>query len=1113
MDPVLTAVALVVIVTIVLVALLSNRSDSPGDDDKGKAESSQSPEAEPADKPAVNLNKIAEKLETPLERLAHPSEALADTNFKRAVEALCSDAYSLLQVKNYALGSNWVLQCIGLEALTRRDDSNDIVDHVRARLSNIWAWPLYFAFRFIESKSSEPEIGNILAGAQYWWSENPMVCEELGTIFRNRLDNGEKIVLGTRFQKLKAENRENVDKFIAVLPDKVREPIEAAVESFKRNAVDERFLRSVGEMLTPEELRGPVFSTPQMSLLHEELASEIAGEEPRSILIVGQSGVGKSALRRLFAKTLLDSGWRVFRTSAANLIADKIYIGEIEGQVRRLGSNATVAKRVVVYVERLEELDELGRHKNKSNSVLDQLWPMINSNEMFFVSETTQNGLQTLLKRFPMLPTVMKVVNMQPETESATAEMADAYLDLADTGVSQSQKDEVVAEALQLSQQYLSHKALPGSVLSLVELAVIRAQRGDAEEPLNRSHVLSALSQVTGLPADVLDERQKLDVATVRDAFTQRIIGQDEAVDCLVERVAMLKAGLTDPTRPVGVFLFAGPTGTGKTEIAKTLAGFLFGSPEQMIRLDMSEFQNADSAWRLIGDDDNRGGSGSLTTRIREQPFSVVLLDEFEKAHVNVWDMFLQVFDDGRLSDVKGRVADFRHSIIILTSNLGSTISNEAGVGFTSTRGEFSTADVMRTVNRTFRREFINRLDRVVVFNPLGRDVMRAILQKELRLAFDRRGLRTKQWAVEWEDSAIEFLLDEGFTPDLGARPLRRAIEKHLLAPLSITLVQNEAPAGEQFLFVRSDGEALQVEFIDPDAEEAEDLAGADDAADLAIEQLLQTTGVAKGASALLAREMAAIQDRLATDSWADGKSELIAAMNTGDFWERDDRYDVLDRIELVDRIDSAAAVLGKLANRLQHSGSNTRLVKSIANRILVLREGLKDFDERRPTQAIIGVRLVSGDVDMPGAGEFRDRLVRMYRGWARNRGMRLRELDASDCRYEALFLVSGFGSFGLLDAESGLHVFEVPRGETKFDRIRARVEVAPVPAQREDRKQTIATVAADLLDADKTRKVVVVRRYREEPSPLARDSVRNWRTGRLDFVFDGNFDVIGSND
>src|SRR5439155_15693140 len=181
--------------------------------------------------------------------------------------------------------------------------------------------------------------------------------------------------------------------------------------------------------------------------------------------------------------------------------------------------------------------------------------------------------------------------------------------------------------------------------------------------------VITTLAATTGLPLGILNPRIPIRLADVRSFFTERVSGQPEAVDCLVDRIAMIKAGLTDPSRPLGVFLFAGPTGTGKTEIAKTLAAYLFGSEERLARVDMSEFQTPDSLERLLAEDRFAEGS-SLIAAVRRQPFSVVLLDEFEKAHPKIWDLFLQVFDDGRLTDQNGRVADFRQCVMILTSNI-----------------------------------------------------------------------------------------------------------------------------------------------------------------------------------------------------------------------------------------------------------------------------------------------------------------------------------------------------------------------------------------------------------------------------------------------------------
>ncbi|MEO1202764.1 MAG: AAA family ATPase [Pseudomonadota bacterium] len=1058
----------------------------------------------------LDLVAAADKIEHILEKAAHPGDILGNEDFEAAVAALASSRYTIDQASNYALGANWVLSCIGYEALARREDSAQTVERALGTISSIYAWPLFFLLRFVGARATDPAAARIVSHAQYWWSTNPTIVSCVGDYVGRQIEAGGKIEFGDAYAERNSDEKDDVRKFIGALPPAVRKELSTRLEEYEGEAFDRNFLSSIGQILNESRVGDPVFDTAEITRLRADMMAELDTGSPRSILIVGPSGVGKSALRRAFARDLLDAGWTVAKTSAAGIIADKVYVGEIEGQVRRLANNANVAKRIAVYIDTFAELSDLGVTKSNSSSVLDQLWPEIESRRMFFVSEASPSGLQALIRRRPSLPTALKVIQMQSVEQDVAEDLAGQLLRHLCRGEQRSLAAEVVAETVNLAQQYLSHKSLPGSVLSLLELAVLRAQREGDETP-GREHVFGALSQVSGLPREVLDDEQQLDIDMLRAEFSQRIIGQDEAVECLVERIAMLKAGLTDPSRPVGVFLFAGPTGTGKTEIAKTLAEVLFGSAEQMIRLDMSEYQDADSAWRLLGQDNDKLAAGSLVSRIREKPFSVVLLDEFEKAHAKVWDLFLQVFDDGRLSDIRGEAADFRHAIIILTSNLGATIANEAGIGFTSAAGDFSEADVMRTVNRTFRREFINRLDRVVVFRPLSRDVMRAILRKELGNALERRGFRSKQWAVEWEDSALEFLLSEGFTADLGARPLRRAIERHLLAPLSLTIVQNRAPAGEQFLLVRSNGEQLIVEFIDPDADSdgaADQPAGEhDDSSEIDLPSIVRSSAVGSRGEAFLKSEMDRILQRVTSAAWAENKAAHLAELNQDGFWGRDDRYAVLDRIELIDRLDSAAAVLGSLSNRLrQHPGSATLLAR-IANRLFVLNEGLQDVDHERPTQAYVGIRLVSDDRKLNGAADFLQDLIRMYRNWGRERGMRIGDIDSSGSRYHTLFLVSGFGSYGLLEPESGLHVLETPSSKGRYDRVRARVQVAPValgPAQEAERR---AQAAAGCLD-NAAGKVEIVRRYRKSPSPLARDSVRGWRTGRLDAVLAGHFDV-----
>jgi ATP-dependent Clp protease ATP-binding subunit ClpC len=215
------------------------------------------------------------------------------------------------------------------------------------------------------------------------------------------------------------------------------------------------------------------------------------------------------------------------------------------------------------------------------------------------------------------------------------------------------------------------------------------------------------------------------------EAFlAKRVLGQPEAISVLVDRIALVKAGLTDPTRPLGVFLFVGPTGTGKTELAKAVAELVFGSADRLVRLDMSEYQTPDSLDRLLADADLEPNAAPLIAAVRRRPFSVVLLDEFEKAAFPIRDLFLQLFDDGRLTDRNGRTTDFRRCLIVMTSNVGSALQSSGGLGFSGHVEPFRPGDVQRALASTFRPEFLNRIDRIVVFRPFDRVQMRTLLKR-----------------------------------------------------------------------------------------------------------------------------------------------------------------------------------------------------------------------------------------------------------------------------------------------------------------------------------------------------------------------------------------------
>ncbi|MDX1648029.1 MAG: AAA family ATPase [Longimicrobiales bacterium] len=1063
-----------------------------------------------AESDVQRLYALADQLEAnEANRFADPHDILDVPSFQAGVSILEDPDVSVERVTSYALGTNWVLGIMASEALARRPDSRTAVGRVLANIGQLAQWPLFFRLRFLAARADEPIIGRVLSSVGEWWSKEPVTVSAIDDFIAARLASGEELTFGDHLAELSPERLGHVDDLVRRLSEDHGALLLEELETHRAQMLDPEFVATAGRLWTEEIAGTPAFLSESLEARLDEMQAAFDPNELRSILLVGEPGVGKSTLRRVFSKQIVESGWRIFETSGTELLAGTRFVGDIETRVDQLRRNASVEKRVALYVDRLVELATAGKSVQRPVSVLDHLWPHVKGRQIFLVSEASPEAYQTLERRFPQLPSVMKVIRIPPATDDECKRLLTSLLERSDVEPYHG----AVTDTLQLAGAYLAHQALPGRALDLLELALSRART--AREALSRDHLLGSLGELTGLPLEILDERQQLDVGALREEFRRRVIGQDEAVDCLVERVAMLKAGLTDAQRPIGVFLFAGPTGTGKTELAKTLAEILFGAADQMIRLDMSELQTSDALARLLGPPgrDHEPTSTSLVERIRQRPFSVLLLDEFEKAHPNVWDLFLQVFDDGRLTDRQGEVADFRHAIVILTSNLGATISNETGIGFVEKAGQFSSTEVMRAVSRTFRKEFVNRLDRVVIFKPLSREVMRLILRKELDDVLTRRGFRRKAWAVEWEDSALSFLLDKGFTPDLGARPLRRAIERHLLAPLSVTIVENRAPEGDQFLFVRSDGSRLQVEFVDPEAEpepvHRRESTRAEGEGLTVAGMILQPTGD-PAEEEFLARRVDRVVDRVEGRTWQETKNRGLLEMSEEGFWERDDRFDALGRIELMDRIESAVATVRSLMQRVDRSPGSASLVRRVAERLYVLEEGLADLDEGRPGLSFLGVRLLHEDADHSEGRYFLGRMVEMYRRWASRRGMQWVELSSLEQRPReaAIVSVAGFGSHAILSREVGLHVFEVPRGESRFDRISVRVAVAPQLVAPNLPPDKLLREARAALAEGQEAATTVVRRYRKRPSPLVRDGVGGWRTGRLEAIWEGDFDI-----
>jgi ATP-dependent Clp protease ATP-binding subunit ClpB len=330
------------------------------------------------------------------------------------------------------------------------------------------------------------------------------------------------------------------------------------------------------------------------------------------------------------------------------------------------------------------------------------------------------------------------------------------------------------------------------------------------KEEVDEEDIARIVSKWTGIPVSKMLEGEVQKLIQMEERLRHRVIGQDEALERVANAIRRSRAGLSDPRRPIGSFIFLGPTGVGKTELARALAEFLFDDEHNIVRIDMSEYMEKHAVSRLIGAPPGYVGyeeGGQLTEAVRRRPYSVVLLDEIEKAHPDVFNILLQILDDGRLTDGKGRTVDFKNTVIIMTSNLGSQFLRPANFDVTETTGtwtaeqgaerrlEDARKQVMDVVHEYFKPEFLNRVDDIIIFNPLERKELMKIV--DLRLEDLRQLLADRRISIELTDKAKELIFAEGYDAAFGARPLKRAIQRLIQDPLAIKILDGEVLNGD----------------------------------------------------------------------------------------------------------------------------------------------------------------------------------------------------------------------------------------------------------------------------------------------------------------------------
>jgi ATP-dependent Clp protease ATP-binding subunit ClpA len=530
----------------------------------------------------------------------------------------------------------------------------------------------------------------------------------------------------------------------------------------------------------------------------ERLADLMQGRYNRSVLLVGRSGVGKSTLvwelerqRRRFGLQA-----EIWETTASTLIKE-LTTGSIGWQenIVQLCKELT-QKGDFLFVRNLLELFEVGQYQGNNVSMADFLRDPIAQGEVAILAECTDEEYARIEARSPNYLNNFQVLNIQAPADKAALEniILQKVLAIAQSEYLQIEL-EAIRETIRLNQRYTPYSGFPGKPIRFLEsiLMSLKGQHADKEKKamvqLNRSAVIEAFCEETGMPPFMVDPSVAMDLSTVRAFFTQKIFGQNHAVDVLVDILASVKTALLRQGKPIASMLFVGPTGVGKTEMAKVLAQFMFGNRSRMVRFDMSEFSTPYAVSRLTGE--SYFSDGLLTSAVRKEPFCVLLFDELEKAHPSFNDLLLQILGEGRLTDSQGQLVNFCSAIIIMTSNIGAKKlqRNEiAWVVDNSTAKE--AAHYTNEVRRYFRPEIFNRIDQVVPFYSLDANVVRFVVERELEGLRKREGLLHRNIEFQFSETLYDYLGEQGYNPKYGARALQRALREQLTIPLAQLLNQ-----------------------------------------------------------------------------------------------------------------------------------------------------------------------------------------------------------------------------------------------------------------------------------------------------------------------------------
>src|SRR5262252_2893620 len=593
---------------------------------------------------------------------------------------------------------------------------------------------------------------------------------------------------------------------------------------------------------------------------------------------VGKTAIVEGLAQRLIAGEVPETlaGKRLLTLDVGSLVAGTKYRGEFEERLKKIIEEIRNSRDCIIFIDEVHTLVGAGAAEGAVDAA-NILKPALARGELQCIGATTLDEYRKYIERDAALQRRFQEVIVREPTLEETIEILKGIRERYEQHHRLIIADEALKAATDMASRYITDRFMPDKAIDLIDEAASRVRMQNSLAPLNLKEAMKGLESVlrekeaaiqqqeyelaaelrdrevklrdritklesgwhrergsdkpavgeeeiaqivsmwTGIPVMRIAQEESQRLLQMEEALHARVIAQNEAIEKISRAVRRARAGLKDPKRPIGSFIFMGPTGVGKTELAKALAEFMFGSEDALIKIDMSEFMERHAAARLVGAPPGYVGyeeGGQLTEAVRRKSYSVILLDEIEKAHPDVFNMLLQILEDGKLTDAKGRPVDFRNTIIIMTSNVGAALLNrEAAIGFAQTRDKDKAAQsdydrmkdkVLGELKNTFKPEFLNRIDAIIVFHSLRQEHVRQIV--DIMLARVRTQLTEQQIELLADDEAKDFLMTKGYDPLYGARPLRRTIQNLIEDPLAEGLLQGKYRPGDIVEAVAKDG-------------------------------------------------------------------------------------------------------------------------------------------------------------------------------------------------------------------------------------------------------------------------------------------------------------------